>query len=300
MPITIDTAVGPVRLFEMWDDFKKGIDIQRGPYVEQTYITDRWADTDAVCNALMGSTSTSGSSTVHVPGFPCPTSKNLTCTDAYVVGEAEYDAKDGGHVQFNLPKIRVVYGIRSWEQLATDDPQGYQSFPGDGPATYAIHSMDFGVEAVKLPGSAYKFVSDPPKPCDIPIIKQVGVCRLNVELKKVPFLPTLTIMNLMGKLNDDTFFGAPRGQVQFMGARTSKEFESDGTRVQNVSYSFRFRKASWNLFLRPDNAKWDFIKTSEGKYPYEYADLRPLIALQGYAQMVALGYTDTYGQEAFV
>lgn len=299
MSVIIDTANGPVTLHEMWDDFKKGIDIQRGPYIEQSYLVD-WGDTDAVINAMMGSTSTSGGTTVHVPGFPCPQSKNLCCMDAYVIGEGEYDNKDGGPVRFNLPKLRVVYGIRSWEQAATDDPQGYQSFPGDGPATYAIHSMDFGVEGVKLPTSAYKFAGTPNLPCDVPVLKQVGICKLSVELKKVPFLPTYTIMNLLGKLNDNTFLGAPRGMIQFMGARTSKEFESDGTRVQNVSYSFRFRKASFNLYLRPDTGQWDFIKTAAGKYPYEYADLKPLILLQGYAQMVALGYTDTYGQEAFV
>ena len=93
-------------------------------------------------------------------------------------------------------------------------------------------------------------------------------------------------MNLIGKLNHDTFYAVARSSSwapDIQGVRERREL-----RVDNVSYQFRFRAASWNLFLRPDNAKWDFIQTPDEKYPYEYADLRPLILLQGFAQMVAL------------
>jgi hypothetical protein len=294
MPTVIQTANGPKNLYEMWDGFKKGIDIQRGPFIEQTYLTDFWADTNAIVNVIMGSTSSSASGpAIHVPGFPCPTSLNLTCMDAYVIGEAEYNTYDGGHAAFNLPKIHVIYGIRSWEQVATDDPQGMQSFPSTtGPTTYAIHAMDFGTESVKIPGSAYTFAGTSTVPFDVPAVVHIGVCTLSVELKKVPYLPSITILNLIGKVNNDTFFGAPLGRVLFLGARTSKEFESDGTRVQNVSYSFKYRAHSWNRFLHPKTAKWSLIEDVDGDPPYEYADLRPLIALQGFAGMGTITDSD--------
>jgi hypothetical protein len=288
MPVTISTKNGPVSLYPMWEDFKKGIDIQRGPYVEQSYVITSWDETDAVINALMGSTSTAGSSTIHVPGFPCPTSPNLTCMDAYVQGEGEVNTHDGGPVRFNLPKIRATFGIRSWEQAASEDPQQFNSFVGNpgGPTTYAIHSMDYSHEAVKLPNSAYSFGSPPNLPADLPIVKVVGLCTLNVELKKVPYLPSITIMGLVGKVNNDLFLGAPKGQLLFLGARTSKEFESDGTRVQNVAYTFRFREQPWNFFLRPDTGEWDFVQTKTGgKKPYENKDFTPLIVLAGFAGM---------------
>jgi hypothetical protein len=291
MPVTIDTANGPVVLKELWEDFKKGIDIQRGPYTEQSYLVPLWSQTDAVINAMMGSTSTAGGAgAIHVPGFRCPTSPNLTCMDAYTVGQAEYDVGDGGHPSFNLPIVKVVYGIRSWEQFATDDPGQFNSFMGNpgGPTTYAIHSMDFGTESVKIPGSAYKYKDPPNLPADVPMVRHLGVATLNVEVKKVSYLPSITIMKLIGKVNNALFFGAPKGRLLFLGGRTSKEFESDGTRVQNVSYTFKYRSADWNMFIRPDDGSFDFVQTDLLEMPYEYDDLTPLILLQGYAQMGTL------------
>jgi hypothetical protein len=284
MPVFINTAIGTVQLIELFDDYKKGIDIQRGPYVECSFLAPLWSDTNAVINALMGSTTASSSGpSIHIPGFPCPTSPNLTCMDAYVVGEAEFDAQDGGHPTYNLAKIRATFGIRSWEQLANDDPQGAQSFPSTtGPTTYAIHSMDFGTESVKIPGSAYKFF-DGGLPFDTPGVIHIGTATLNIEMKKVPYLPTITILKLIGNCNNDLFMGAPKGTLLFLGARTSKEFESDGTRVQNVSYSFKYRAQPWNFFIRPDTGKWDFIIASDGSHPYPLKDLTPLILLQGFA-----------------
>jgi hypothetical protein len=254
-------------------------------------LISNWSDTDAVVNALMGSTSTSGSSTIHVPGFRCPQSPNLTCVDAYVAGEAEYDIKDGGPPQFNLPKIQVKYGVRSWDQFADDDPQGENSFPGNpgGPATYAVHSLDIGVESVKIPGSAFVF-SDGALPFDVPAVIHVGVATLNVELKRVPYLPTITILKLIGKVNQFLFMGAPTGTLLFLGARTSKEFESDGTRVQNVSYTFKYRSKPWNYFIRPDNGQWDYISVrgEPTNRPYVWDDFLPLIQLQGFAAMGTL------------
>jgi hypothetical protein len=235
---------------------------------------------------MMGGVETAGSSTIHIPGYPCPVSRNLSCTDASVEGEGELDLKDGGPPRFHLPKIRASFGIRPWEELPSQDPQGMQSFQSDsGPATYAIHTMDFGVETAKLPTSAYRFRTDPPLAMTIPAVRHIGIATLNVELKKVPYLPSITIMKLIARLNDALFFGAPKGRILFAGGRTSKEFVSDGTRVQNVSYVFKYRERDWNMRLRPDDGTFDFIQTSGGAMPQEYADLRPLIVLQAFAGM---------------
>jgi hypothetical protein len=288
MPYTISTKNGDVALKPQWESFRKGIDIQRGPYIEMSFLINDWDDGDAVVNAMMGGVEKAGSASVHIPAWPCPVSRNLQCTDAYVEGEAEIDAKDGGPPRFKLTKVRASFGIRTWEELPLPDDQ--QSFPSTEPVTYAVHTMDIGFETIKVPTSSYVF-SEPRSgggdlPLDTPFARNVGVASLNIDLKKVPYLPSITILKLVGKLNDALFYGAPRGQIIFMGGRTSKEFVSDGTRVQSVSYAFRYREKPWNYAIRSDTGKWDSIVSKVGRFDiYEYADLRPLIVLQGFAAM---------------
>lgn len=289
MPVTIDTTAGAVTLFECYDGFRKGIDLSAGPYVEQDYVLAAadWNRTDQVCNALMGGTSASGASVgtggaiIRIPGFPCPTSPNLTCVDAVCIGEGENCSFDGGHVRFNLPKIRAKYGIRSWQQLTVEDPGGLQGFPNSDspgtPYTYADMSIDFHKQEQKIPGSAYQFTS-PTLPCDVPFFRRVGSAKMNFTRKRVPFLPTLTIMKLLNNLNNNTFFGAPMGQILFSGARTTKLWESDGTILQDVSLEFLYQEWDWNKFLRPDTGQPDFPTSITGGFNvYSYADLTPLL-----------------------
>jgi hypothetical protein len=272
-------------MYELYDNFSKGIDLQSGPFVTQDYVlsANDWSKTDQVCNALMGSTASVGGiggTVVRTGAFRCPTSPNLSCIDAVCVGEGENVSFDGGHVKFNLPKIRAKYGIRSWEQLATEDPGGLNSFPNDagGPYTYAEMSIDFQKTEQKIPGSAYAFYS-PAAPCDVPFSRRIGTAKLTFTRKRVPYLPTLKILSLLNNLNDATFFGAPRGQILFAGARTTKVWESDGTILQDVSLEFHYQEFNWNFLIHPKTGNPQIIyQVQDGSTTlYPYADLRPLL-----------------------
>jgi len=162
--ISLPTEIGPVSLKECWDGLRKGVG-PSGPYVEKTYLLEDWGSTNAAINALRGTISLSGTSTLAVPPHSCPESPNLYCVDAYAEPQCEIDAKDGGRPRFKQALIRCRYGTVPYNSLPSMDPNGNNSFPNDDNPntafTYALCRMRIGSEVIRVPQSVFKFASAP-------------------------------------------------------------------------------------------------------------------------------------------
>lgn len=278
--ISLPTEIGPVSLKECWDGLRKGVG-PSGPYVEKTYLLEDWGSTNAAINALRGTISLSGTSTLAVPPHSCPESPNLYCVDAYAEPQCEIDAKDGGRPRFKQALIRCRYGTVPYNSLPSMDPNGNNSFPNDDNPntafTYALCRMRIGSEVIRVPQSVFKFASAPTYTWEGSSGVTIGVADLVFTRKFVPKLPVALILSYINKLNDRTMFGQPTGTIQFRGADTEEEYSSDGSKCQQLTLTFKWREYDHNRQLRPDSRVFDVVKDSSNLTPYEYTDLRPLL-----------------------
>lgn len=281
MAITLTTALGDVVLDEMWDGYDKGIDFA-SPWVRKRYLLKDNTKVNAVVNALRGgvAASTVGGPITRTYAHPCPESTNLICQDARAAGVpgAEVGVGAGGMPQYSLWTIDAEYRVPTWEQFITDDPGGLNQFDPATPYTFATQSIDFDVEVIKLPGSAYKFHTAPQFPLDVPTSCSVAVANLVFVRRQVPYFPVGDILSKLNKLNNATFLGQPTGLIKFVKARSNREAASDGTRTQEIELVFKFRQYDHCKMHRPDSATFDFIEDSSGARPYQYADLTPLLS----------------------
>lgn len=278
--ISLPTEIGSVSLKETFDGYRKGVS-PSGPFVEKCYLLEDWGSSNAVVNALRGTISLSGGSTLAVPPHSCPESPNLYCVDAWVEPQCEIDAKDGGRPKFRHALIRTRYGTVPYNALPSMDPNGANSFPNsESPNTaysYALCRMRFSSEVIRPPASTFKFASAPTYTWEGTGAITVGVADLVFTRKFVPKLPVALILSYINKLNDRTMFGQPMGTIQFRGADTEEEYSSDGSKCQQLSLTFKWREYDHNRQLRPDSRVFDIVKDSSNLTPYEYADLRPLL-----------------------
>lgn len=281
--ITLSTEVGTVDLKEMWDGYREGVS-QQGPWIEKSYVVEDYSKRQAVINALRGTISLSGGSTLSVPPHACPESPNIYCVDAYSEPQGEICGYDGGRPVFAQAVIRARYGVIPYNPVATIDPNGNNSFPNDDspgqPFTYALCRMRIGSEVIRVPGSLYQFDTAPNLPWGDTIggAVTIGVADLVFTRRFVPTLPMTLILGLINKVNDSPLFGQPMGTIQFRGADTEEDWSSDGKKTTNLVLMFKWREYDHNRHLRPDPPRiFDLVKDTSGNTPYEYANLKPLL-----------------------
>ncbi len=283
MSITIDTTMGSKTLKENFEGYQAGID-ESGPYVLKTYTAPDYASAFACVNALRGTASVTGGiggTIVRALPHQPPESPGLYALSVVLDPQSEIDAKDDGRPRFNLPIIHVRYGVPRYEVQSSDDPGGINSFPNDdnpgSPYTFAMQSIDISTEYIKLPGSAYKFHTAPQHKLDTPVAGTIATANLVFIRKYIPYLPFNLVTQKLNGLNDATFLGQPRGLIKFTGARTRREFLSDGKVNQEIEVNLRWRQYDHNKQHRPDESSFDFIEDDSGNMPYTYRDLRPLV-----------------------
>lgn len=274
---------------ELWDTFKKGRN-QSGPYADLSYMIEPGTqkNIDDFIDGVMGGVVVTGNppnqsvkvlSPLNFFGNPKLWAVQAECTGA---GES-YALSAGGHPAFNAAVVAVHFEVPAWPITPADDPGGQQSFPNDNqpgePILYADCEIDFGGDLITIPNTSLKFVSDD-TPVDAPVARRVGVTTWRITRHLFPYLPHSQVRSLLNKVNDDTFMGCNIGTVLFSGAKTRQQRTSDGTKVQAWELEFQIREKNWNYYLRPDGLIWGAVcsKTDVTVLPFEYADLRPLLA----------------------
>lgn len=283
MSITLSTSAGTVTLKENFEGYTAGVGLE-GPYITKQYLAPSWDVAFACVNALQGSVAAiggAGGAVSYKVGHQCPESPNLYCLEAHIEPRAERDLKDSGRPTFSLPLINCRYALPAYNQQTSDDPGGLNSFPNEStpgsPYVYMTESIDFDTETIRVPGSAYKFVTPPQLPVDYPVARHIPTAKFVIVRKFLPYLPVVNVTSYMKKLNDRVFLGQGIGQIQFLNARTRVERLSDGTKSQEFEMVFKWRDVDHNYLIRPDDGFFDAIQTNAGEKLYKYANLGMLL-----------------------
>jgi len=266
-----------------WDTVKKGID-DKGPYYALSYWFDDWADSDTVANQLTGYTARIGDLTKRVPPHQFPLSPNLFC-DSVVIegvgtpilsasGRVDYDGGFFAHVTYRASPMIV--------QQADQDPHNDHQIDPDHPIIYATQELDFEVETYVHERAHYRWSTGDSlngKRTGIPVKVNLGVTTMNITFHQLPYMPMGIIRSKRNKINNDTFLGVAAEKILFIGGRTIREINRDGTITQKVQLQFKERDESWNKFLRKDKIAWDYIQDFDGNRVFTTTDLSPLIQL---------------------
>ena len=267
-------AGGPaIVLKEMWQDYGKGVDSSRGPWVKRLFLADDWTQTSAAINALTGAG-------LLRPPLRCPESPNLYCLDAEAVPIGEYDLHDGGMPQWRAGMISATFAIPPYATSA-DQQNVPPQFPNDasdgasGPYLFMEQSLDWDTELFKLPDTSFTFPDG--TPVDAPAFASVAVAEFIVVRKFQKALPFLNVTNYLNRLNAKPLFGVPKGQLQLKKVGTKLARMSDGSATADTTYRFKWKEVSHNMEFNPRTGKFDFILSKNtdtaSQFKYKYANL---------------------------
>jgi hypothetical protein len=269
----------PIQYSHLLEGFTKGID-QGGPFYRVIYKILNWQDTDLFCNALMGyarATGSPGNFTV-TRGVPHqhPLSPNLFCVSATVIqglgspilSPTGYPNYDGGafiQAEYRTPPFNFGPAGNGYDLNNQIDP--------GTPIAWCTQELDHGTETMTV-DQVDK--SKPPAKINVPLT------ILKLTFHKLPYMPVTVVRAARGCVNSTTFLGSAAGLVVFKGATTHREFNTDGSVVQEVAMSFYERPAAfpWNSGPSPANPyTWIAVTDSNGNKPYLSYDLNLLLQL---------------------
>lgn len=272
------------------DYFSKGID-QRGPFYHVKYYIDNWTDTDTFINALLGFVDNAGGSYSYHGPHQHPLSPNLFCVSATCEGQGEPQLNSDGYPLF--PDGRKAGGAlitaeyRAWtpyDFTAEQNPQ--MQIDPTTPLLWCTQEIEFLTELYTVPSakvtySSGTYAGQPVRSYSYRIRVPVTVYVLTFH--RVPYLPVSTIRSLQGYVNSATFLGVGAGYLYFAGARTTREFNTDGTVVAKVQLTFHERAGSassqkWNSLPNPD-LDWTPVAGPGGQKLYPTGDFTPLAGI---------------------
>ena len=246
----MSVVIGGVTCQEIVADFSEGIR-EGGPVAQKKYLC-AWSDRYALANAMLGLTSgTSSGSVSHTNPQQYPESRNMWAREIAIKGVGK-PTQGTNQIQFVQAIVTVNYGVPQFGYLSY--PQ--MSFDPGQPYVYATQEVHFERQMVTIEGSAVKLANghqfNSPQPYAVPI----PVAKLTISLQKVPYLPWPAIWAAMASpLNTATFLGVGAGYLMLEGADTHEEAATDGTYIQNVTYSFAARQIlRWDEVFDPDGS----------------------------------------------
>jgi hypothetical protein len=264
------------------DGFSKGID-DRSPWIRVVYKINSYDDTNKFANALLGFGTSTGPITgpTVTKGVPhaCPLSTNLYANSATVIeglGSPILNADgfpnwDGGAL------IQVEYRPPPCNFSGADNPN--HNFDPSTPITWATQELDFSTQTFTLPNSKMKFV-DTNDPVDVYVKFEIPITIMTLNFAKVPYMPMTAVRNCRGRVNDATFLGSPAETVLMKGAKTTREFNTDGSVVQRVVITFEERDAAhpWNSLPSASSPTFRAVISQTGSVKmYRTADLSQLL-----------------------
>jgi hypothetical protein len=237
----------PVPYSHTVESFQKGIDLKSGAWINAVYRIDDWADSDAFCRALLGITVLAGGVVTRTTPHQSPLATALVCHKATVVaglgnpvtnadGYPDYDGGALVAAEYKPPEF-------DFSGLSYPDSQ----IDPTTPILYCTQELDFTTQIFTLPDAKYKYTASG-LDTDVPIKIEVPITIMSLTFHQLPYIPMTAVRALRGRVNSVTFLGAAAGLVLFKGARTSREFASDGSVSQRVQLVYEERDAAfpWN------------------------------------------------------
>lgn len=248
-----------------------------GPFAKVIYKIDDWSMLFPFINALMGFASSSGpiNGITVVRGVPhsWPPSPNLYCKSAVLLeglgrpilnadGYPDYDGGALVSAEYRPPSFDFDGGRLDLNQMID---------PGT-PLTWCTQDVSYCTEEFTVDAP----VTVPPK---VPTKIRLSNSVLTLTFHRVPYMPMAAVRALIGRVNSSPFLGAATGLVKFNGADVHREWNDDGSVVQEVKMVFHERPTGYEWNSGPDPANpftFTPVADSLGNKPYKTGDLNNL------------------------
>lgn len=268
-----------------WDNFFKGID-GNGPYYRCSFYFPDWGQSDYIANQIMGYSLRSGSTnasgvSINIAGMNHPLSPNLYAVKCDIEGVGPPQLQPYTGFPWYTMGFMAHVEFRPWVSPTQASELQGQSIDPSTPILWCIQSLDFHTETIPSWDHSFTYQSDGSSvPAELARYKN-NITVMSLTFPKLPYIPMYWIKTLRNKLNKYTFLGCDPETVLFIGGRTSRHWNTDGTAVQSVELVFENRDYSWNLIPRIGYGPgvWDYAVDSNGNMIYQLADFSPLITL---------------------
>lgn len=212
----------------------------------KAYLVPNWFDRYAVANAILGFSSYTGHTVGLNRPLPYPDSPGIYALTVAIRGVGT-PSQGPRQIAWTSAIIEVNFGVGSFDVSLNND----NSFDPAQPYVYASQTLDFGVNMIDAPGTSLVLTDGTAIPGYFAL--QVNTVVFNLTLHRIPFMPPQTQRVLVGDINSDPFWGCEEGHLKLDGMRTDRQFNTDGTVLQDVSMTFTYRNvAPWDFILHPD------------------------------------------------
>ena len=147
---------------------------------------------------------------------------------------------------------------------------------------WATQELDYGCETYTINNGNYTYQAGPNngKPTSVPVKITIPLTTMVLTYERLPYLVMTSVRALRRRVNTLTFLGASAGLVLFEGARTTRQFNSDGSVTQKTQLVFQERDSAypWNSLPARNSLAWYAVADSASNTMYQTGDLSSLAA----------------------
>ncbi len=269
---------GVANLEELSEGLSEGCN-EQGPWARRVYLLP-WSLRWDFVKYLKGTSSSTGTTGPWIR--PVPKAYPVTLPGGQIYAKDVQWVGEGATVvpsdplEYAKARITVLWGPLDYaNQTAIDDPFFLNSFSDDTAETPLLdgttQELDYSAEYIQIPPGPAGFPDG--LKIDTPMNRRICVTHLNITWDRFPRLPISTVRTYADSVNNATFLGGTRGTVMFQGVKTRRQLSPDGKLSQQIFMSLKWRKNSWNEFIRPDDGTFDEViyngDSTVATYPYK-------------------------------
>ena len=230
-----------------------------------------WDDRIEFCELLLGYTNAVGHVPIRTEAQRFPDYTRLYCRYAVTEGVGELNAA-GEVARYELARVRAEYRPWSYGSSNVEDDEYDEDLEANMERWEESH--EYGVEMYSVSGSDLYWSDDPLVAIGSPMGVLIGIVDYTFTSNAEPELLRDVIRATRGRINDDTWMGAPAGYMLFLGASARRTATSQGVNAWAITYRFRERTALWNAVL--DGDTWRLVEGPFGERPYRSANFSAL------------------------
>jgi hypothetical protein len=197
----------------------------------------------------------------------------VTCQSARMEGHGVSTQDADGNADYAWWEI-----VADYETLPFDPEQ--EEGEGGEASTYVSEEIDYSARLIEIPRQFYSYADGTKLDQNATIRRVEG--RITITWHRAP--PTVTkplIASYMNTINATAWRNYDAETLLFNGARRSRRWLTDGTRVEDVQFEFLWNgENSWNTVYRPATGAFEEIDCN-GNSPYSTAEFSDLITEEG-------------------
>ena len=252
-------TIGGIVCQERVHNFKEEASLQDGFRARKGFICG-WADRFTVARGLLGLSSSvtiGGAITINAPAaYPEPNIAGYC--QSIEIEPLGKPTQGTNQIQWENACVWANYGVTKWAFQGVD--YGGQIDPGT-PFVFAEQQLSSSCEWITLPGAGCKWVTGG-KALQQGGGMRISLVNMSITLHQMPYMPTLASVLYGGTINKYPYMNCYPGCLMFNGVETQQQFNADGSRTQDATYTFIFRPVRWDYQYDPAQKKWDQVTMS--------------------------------------